>query len=59
MEQIIKVKDIQDNFQVSYGKACQIIREIKSISDIAGLKGRVLYVDYQNWLNRKNKGEQK
>ena len=39
-------------FHCGVDKAMAIIRSIKSVSDIADMKGKVTITDYQAWLNR-------
>lgn len=51
MSKVLKVKDLEELFCVKYDKACQMMREIKSISDIAGIKGRILEEDFESWKN--------
>lgn len=51
MSKVIRVKDLEEVFCIKYDKACQMMREIKSISDIAGIKGRILEEDFEAWKN--------
>lgn len=57
--QVITTKDIQSAFEINYQTACQLIREIKSISDIAGLKGKILIADYERWMEVKSEQQRK
>lgn len=57
--QVITTKDIQSAFEVNYQTACHLIREIKSISDIAGLKGKILIADYERWMEVKSEQQRK
>ena len=49
--QYLDTVDIQKVFDCSRGKAQSIIRGIKSVSDIAKLKGKVTVTDYEKWFN--------
>ena len=44
--------DIMNMFKCGVDKAMAIIRAIKSVSDIAGIKGKVTITDYSAWYNR-------
>ena len=44
--------DIMNMFHCGVDKAMAIIRAIKSVSDIAGLKGKVTKTDYEAWFTR-------
>lgn len=57
MSKTILVKDLEELFCVKYDKACQMMREIKSISDIAGIKGRILEEDFEEWKNYKKENK--
>lgn len=50
--QYLAVKDIAKIFDCSPGTAQRIMREIKSHSDIAKIKGKVTTTDYESWFNR-------
>ncbi len=45
------VEDFEDMAGIGYEVAAKLIREIKSTSDVFGLKGRVHRVDYYNYIN--------
>lgn len=49
--QFLNVADIMKAFDCSRGKAQSIIRGIKSVSDIAKIKGKVTVTDYEKWFN--------
>ena len=49
-----KVKDIQELLGVGYGTACKIIRQVKSVSDILGVKGLILKQDFDAYISMKN-----
>lgn len=55
--QFLNVADIMQVFDCSRGKAQSIIRAIKSVSDIAQLKGKVTVTDYEKWFYGKEKNE--
>lgn len=44
--------DIMNMFHCGVDKAMAILRAIKSVSNIADMKGKVTVTDYQAWLNR-------
>lgn len=44
--------DIMNMFHCGVDKAMAILRSIKSVSNIADMKGKVTITDYQAWLNR-------
>lgn len=49
--QFLDVEDIRTAFDCGRSKAQSIIREIKSVSDIAKIKGKVTVTDYEKWFN--------
>lgn len=50
--QYLRSSDIMKLFGVGATKASSIIRSIKSVSDVAGISGRVTVSDYIAWYNR-------
>lgn len=50
-QQFLDWRDIQMMYQCGRGKALSILRSVKSVSDIAGLKGKVTVSDYEAWYN--------
>lgn len=50
--QFLNKDDIMQMFGCSDTVAYKKIREIRRISDIAGMPGKILIRDYENWLNR-------
>lgn len=48
-KQVLTIKDIQEMFDVKYSKASQIIRAIKSVSDICGIRGKIFQEDFEKW----------
>lgn len=53
--QYLGVEDIRKMFNCGRSKAEALIRGIKSVSDIAAMKGRVTISDYLRWYNRDKK----
>ena len=51
--QFLNVADIMKVFDCGRDKAYSIIRGIKSVSDIARIKGKVTITDYEKWFNGK------
>lgn len=49
----ISIQDIQTTSGLSYDKAAQIIREIKSVSDIFSISGYIHRTDYFLYLSRR------
>lgn len=56
--EIVNNDDLQQRLGIKRTKACQIMREIKSVSDILGIAGRVHERDYQIWLREKEKRDE-
>ncbi len=52
--QYLDYLDIMDLFKCGRDKALSIIRAIKSVSNIAGIKGKVTISDYEFWYNKFN-----
>ena len=50
--QYLAVGDLAKIFDCSHGTAERIMRQIKSYSDIAKIKGKVTTTDYEAWFNR-------
>ena len=50
--QFLNTQDIRDMFDCGTHKACHIITAIKSVSDIAGIRGKVTLSDYDAWFNK-------
>ncbi len=57
--EIISNDDLQKRLGIKRTKACQIMQEIKSVSNILGIAGRVHERDYQIWLREKEKRDEK
>lgn len=57
--EIISNDDLQKRLGIKRTKACQIMQEIKSVSNILGIAGRVHERDYQIWLSEKEKRDEK
>lgn len=55
-KEVIKVKDIEDAYNVSYDKATEIIRAIKGFNDRLQIRGCVHILDYIDYWNSKSKG---
>ena len=53
--QFLTVADLQKAFDCGYCKATSIMRSIKAVSDIAGIKGKITTTDYEIWFNRGKK----
>jgi len=56
-KEVFNVDDIKIIFQVGKQSAYRIIREIKSVSDRLEISGRIHRKDYEDYINRFNKGE--
>ena len=52
--EIISNEDLQKRFGIKRTKACQIMREIKSVSDILGIAGRVHEITKFGSARKKN-----
>lgn len=50
-KQFYNCADIMKMFQCGKNKAFSIIRSIKSVSDIAGMPGKITKTDYMAWYN--------
>ena len=50
--QFLNAQDIRNLFGVGRDKAYEIIKAIKSVSDIARISGRVTVSDYVKWYNQ-------
>lgn len=57
--EIISNDDLQKRLGIKRTKACQIMQEIKSVSNILGIAGRVHERDYQIWLREKERRDEK
>ena len=55
-KEVIKVKDIERAYNVSYDKATEIIRAIKAFNDRLQIRGCVHILDYMDYWNSKSKG---
>lgn len=55
-KEVIKVKDIEGAYDVSYDKATEIIRAIKAFNDRLQIRGCIHILDYMEYLNSKSKG---
>lgn len=51
-KEIFGVEDIKIIFQCGKSTAYKIIRQIKSVSDIINISGRIHKKDYLNYINR-------
>lgn len=51
--QFLDTADIMKVFDCGRNKALSIIRGIKSVSDIAQIKGKVTVTDYEKWFSGK------
>ena len=51
-KQYISVKDIENIFNCSSPVAQKIMRQIKSVSDRLGVKGKVTLSDYECWYKK-------
>lgn len=49
---LIRIKDIQQAFGVSYDAAARFIRTVKAYSDVFGMRGCIAHQDYVNYVNR-------
>ena len=56
--QFIKVADLQQAFDCGRSTAERLMREIKSKSDIAKIKGKVTVTDYEIWFNGKTQASE-
>lgn len=50
--QFLDVADIMKLFACGRDSAYKKLREIKSVSDILGVRGKVTITDYEAWYNR-------
>ena len=53
--QFLNTADIRQMFDCGTNKAGEIIKAIKSVSDIAGIRGKVTTSDYMAWYNMYHK----
>lgn len=58
-KQYFDVEDIKNIFACNKNIAYRIIREIKSVSDILRISGKVAIADYQRWQKQNRKTEEK
>ena len=49
---LIRIKDIQQAFGMSYDAAARFIRTVKAYSDVFGMRGCIAHQDYVNYVNR-------
>lgn len=49
---LIRIKDIQQAFGMSYDAAARFIRSVKAHSDVFGIRGCIAHQDYVNYVNR-------
>lgn len=54
-KEVIRIKDIEQAYQVSYHTAGNIIRAIKAFNDRLGIKGVVHILDYKEYWDSKTK----
>lgn len=52
---LIRIKDIQQAFGMSYDAAARFIRTVKAYSDVFGIRGCIAHQDYVNYVNREVK----
>lgn len=52
---LIRIKDIQAAFGMSYDAAARFIRTVKAHSDVFGIRGCIAHQDYVNYVNREVK----
>lgn len=52
---LIRIKDIQQAFGMSYDAAARFIRTVKAYSDVFGIRGCIAHQDYVNYVNREAK----
>lgn len=51
-KELIRIKDIQQAFGMSYDAAARFIRTVKAHSDVFGMRGCIAHQDYVNYVNR-------
>lgn len=51
--QFLDTADLMKVFDCGRNSAQRVMREIKAVSDIAKLKGKITVADYDNWFNGK------
>lgn len=49
---LIRIKDIQQAFGMSYDAAARFIRSVKAYSDVFGIRGCIAHQDYVKYVNR-------
>lgn len=49
---LIRIKDIQQAFGMSYDAAARFIRTVKAYSDVFGMRGCIAHQDYVNYITR-------
>lgn len=49
---LIRIKDIQQAFGMSYDAAARFIRSVKAHSDVFGMRGCIAHQDYVNYITR-------
>lgn len=55
--QFLSIADLMQVFDCGRSSAERVMREIKAVSDIAKLKGKVTVTDYDRWFNGKKEVE--
>lgn len=50
--QYLSIKDLMRVYDCGYNVAFRIMREIKAVSDIMKVKGKVTLSDYERWYNQ-------
>jgi len=50
--QYLSIKDLMRIYDCGYNVAFRIMREIKAVSDIMKVKGKVTLSDYERWYNQ-------
>jgi hypothetical protein len=49
---LIRIKDIQQAFGMSYDAAARFIRSVKAHSDVLGIRGCIAHQDYVKYITR-------
>ena len=57
-KEIITVRDMMEMLDCSYDTACKRLREVKAVSNLLDLRGKVHRKDWERYLNRFNNSEE-
>lgn len=57
-KEIITAKDMMEMIGCCYVTACQKIREVKAVSNLLDLRGKIHRKDWERYLNRFNNSEE-